>query len=168
MGPLSLPFTNLLKACGKNGKLQTHSRSQYHKDAAARAQALTSTILNPETIIQQCISQQAHDQYQDNLRVLSTIVRAILFCGRQNIALRGHRDDHTSDNVNKGNFIALLNLLAEFDQDLSRHLQFGKKICRYTSETIQNQLLAITGDIIREEVTVDIKDDDTFPLLQVR
>ena len=131
--------------------MQTHSRSQYHKDAAARAQALTSTILNPEKSIQQCISQQAHahDHYQNNLCVLSTIVRAILFCGRQNIALRGHRDDHTSDSVNKGNFIALLNLLAEFDQDLNHHLQFGKKNYRYTSKTIQNQLLAITGDIIR-------------------
>ena len=41
---VSASFTNLFKACGKDGKLQTHDQSQYHKDAATRAQALISTI----------------------------------------------------------------------------------------------------------------------------
>lgn len=68
------------------------------------------------------------------------------------IYLRGHQDDRTCDAVNKGNFIALLNLLAEFDEILNRHLQVGKKNRRYTSKVIQNQLLGIIGNIIREEI----------------
>lgn len=104
--------------------MQTHDQSQYHKDAAARAQAFVSTIENPE---KHHMSQQASELYQNNLYILFIIVRAIIFCGRQSIALRGHQDDHTSDAV-QGNFIALLNFLAEFDETLNHHLQFGKKI----------------------------------------
>ena len=59
----------------------------------------------------------------------------------------------TSDAI-KGNFIAYLR---EFDETLNHHLQFGKN-CRYTSKTIQNQLLGI----IREEITVDIRSDNIF------
>ena len=59
----------------------------------------------------------------------------ILFCGRQNIA-------PTRDAVNKGNFIALPSLLAESEEHLNRHLQFGEKNCRYT---FTYQLLEIIG-----------------------
>ena len=102
--------------------------------------------------------QQASEQYQNNLRILSIIVRAILFCGRQNIALRGHRDDHTSDAINKGNFIALLNLLAEFDETLN-HLQ--DKLSLYFQND-SKPTARIIGDIIREEIMVDIRSGNKF------
>ena len=100
----SIPFTNLVKACGKNGKLETHSQLQY-PCCSKPSHRLFTTLRG----VFSTISQRASEQYQTNLHVLTTIVRAILFCGRQNISLRGHRDDHTSDSINKGNFIALLN-----------------------------------------------------------
>ena len=46
-----------------------------------------------------------------NSKILETIVETVLLCGRQNIPLRGHRDDakHSEDtNINTGNFKALL------------------------------------------------------------
>lgn len=66
--------------------LQTHDQLQYHKDAAAKAQALISTINNPERSIQHFVSEQASERYQNNFCILSKIVRAVLFCGRQNIS----------------------------------------------------------------------------------
>lgn len=154
------PFTNLNKACGKSGKLQTHGNLGYHRTAATKAQGILSTINNPERTLLPRLTQHTNEQYQRNLHVLSVIVRAVLFCGRQNIALRGHRDDQTSSSGNKGNFIALLDLIANFDERLNHHLEFGKKNCRYTSKTIQNQLITIIGNIIREEVTADLRVDD--------
>ena len=46
-----------------------------------------------------------------NLAVLETIVKIVLLCSRQNLALRGHRDDsqYTNDkNINTGNVSAFL------------------------------------------------------------
>ena len=76
--------------------------------------------------------------------------------------MRGHQDDSTFESANKGNFIALLELLSKFDDELNHHLQFGRRNGRYTSKTIQNQLLVIVGNNIRTKVTASIKDDDTF------
>ena len=50
---------------------------------------------------------------------------AILFCDKQCIALRGHRDDSTADSeVNKGNFLVLLDYSARSgNAALAKHLK---------------------------------------------
>ncbi|XP_028416928.1 uncharacterized protein LOC114541141 [Dendronephthya gigantea] len=50
-------------------------------------------------------------QIEENRKLLRPIIGAIVLCGRQNIPLRGHRDDssnYLSDEVNCGNFIEIL------------------------------------------------------------
>jgi len=56
-------------------------------------------------------------QIEENRQRLRPIVSTVIFCGRQNIPLRGHRDDGTLSTVNEneagsvvneGNFRALL------------------------------------------------------------
>ncbi len=69
------------------------------------------------------------------------IVRAILFCGRQGIALRGHRDDGPllSDvpEVNDGNFRALLRFAIESgDSILNDHLKTANANATYISKTV--------------------------------
>ena len=135
---VTTPFRNLKKAGGTKGKLHSHAILKYHRDSAARVQAFMSTFQKPETSIQHCVSEQARMQYELNVKILSSVVRAVLFCGRQNIALQGHSDrlfvlEHC------GNFLALLQLLAEYDADLKNHLQHGKKNALYVSKTIHNQ-----------------------------
>ena len=85
-------------------------------------------------------------------------MRAVTFCERQNIALQGHRD-RLFVFENCGNFLALLHLLAEYDDDLRSHLEHGKKNALYISKTIQNQIIAVIGDIIREKVSSAIRED---------
>ena len=155
-------FVNLQKASGNSGKLQSHGKLKYHREAATRAQAFLTTMQNPERSIQHYVSLQAREQYDKNMHVLSTIVNAILYCGKQNIALRGHRDDWTSSAPNKGNFIALLNLIAQYDEKLKQHLEYGKRNALYTSKTVQNEILVIIGKFIREKLTEDISHDSTY------
>ena len=40
----------------------------------------------------QHLQSQATETFQKNRLILKSILKAIIFCGRQNIALRGHRD----------------------------------------------------------------------------
>ena len=76
--------------------------------------------------------------------------------GKQNIPLRGHRDDGTRLNSNTGNFLAVLELLATRDDILRKHLENGKKNCSYTSKTIQNQIINVIADYLRDKITRDL------------
>ena len=75
--------------------------------------------------------------------------RAVLFCGRQCIALRGDTEklgeiDSSSDNP--GNFLVLLKLLAVHDDVLRSHLETSLMRCTtYISPRTQNELIAVMG-----------------------
>jgi hypothetical protein len=51
-------------------------------------------------------------EVRKNREILSSVVKCVVLCGKQNLPLRGHRDDsqHIDDNnINSGNFQALIN-----------------------------------------------------------
>ena len=54
------------------------------------------------------------------------VIRAVEYCGRQGIGLRGHRDDGSvfhNDDWNQGNFRELLKLMAEKENNLDTQLK---------------------------------------------
>ena len=59
-------------------------------------------------------------------------------------------------NSNTGNFLAVLELLATRDDILRKHLENGKKNCRYTSKTIQNKIINVIADYLRNKTTRDL------------
>ena len=84
------------------------------------------------------------------------MVTAVEFLAKQALPFRGHRDDNVDfacEDANRGNFVATLQLLAKDNAILKRHLQLGKKNARYTSKTIQNEIIHIYASKIREKMT---------------
>ena len=91
------------------------------------------------------------EQSAENRRRLAPIVNTILLCGRQNMALRGHRDDgcllqddggqdKTSIVKNEGNFSALLKFRIDAgDNALKEHLESAASSATYISKTTQNK-----------------------------
>ena len=65
------------KATGRCGYLAMHKQLEYHKDAVP----YKILSLNKEL-------------YDKNFCILKSIVKAIIFCGKQNVRLRGHQDAH--------------------------------------------------------------------------
>ena len=66
---------------------------------------------------------------ETNQEVLESLIKIVLLCGRQGLALRGHRDDKISwtddvDDVhpNEGNIVELVRFQAETDPVLAQHL----------------------------------------------
>ena len=57
------------------------------------------------------LSENSKQQVQRNRTMLKSIIKAVEICGRQEWALRGRRDDATSDDMRKGNFYALLAII---------------------------------------------------------
>ena len=75
--------------------------------------------------------------------------RTIIFCGRNNIALRGQRDDDPTNASLSGNFQALLEFRVQSgDQILQNHLQTAPRNATYISKTIQNQMIETVGSYI--------------------
>ncbi len=69
-----------------------------------------------------------------------------MFCATQEIALRGHRKNTLSSN--KGNFLEL----AIYDPIIHDRLSSGPQNAQYTSHRIQNQLLNILGQKLRNGI----------------
>ena len=79
-----------------------------------------------------------------------SLSETVIFCGRQGIALRGHRDDwkHVDEQsyANPGNFVALVQFkIQSGDKVLADHLASCGRYSLYTSKTTQNELIGICG-----------------------
>ena len=77
------------------------------------------------------------------------------------LALRGHRDDkvdwQTAETSNEGNFVELVRFRAENDEVLANHLENAPRNAIYTSKTIQNELLNVIGDAVRDSIVQEVK-----------
>ena len=92
--------------------------------------------------------------FKFNSKILPLIIEAVITCARQIIAFQGHQQDKINFSndltCNEGNFISILRLLAEANGDLKEHLVSGPKNAQYTSKTIQNEILGIAANQIRD------------------
>lgn len=100
----------------------------------------------------------------------------IIFRGKQNIALRGHRNESASPTDgsletagNSGNFQALLQFRMESgDNDLKQHFSSADKNAQYRSPRIQNGLIASCGEWIKEKIVARAGKRSTFLLVQMK
>ena len=87
-----------------------------------------------------------------------SILKIVVFCGKQMISLRGHREDIMSDDTNPGNFLALLKFHVDAgDVVLGDHFQTAARNAKYISPQIQNDLIAYVGEWIRHQILDEVK-----------
>jgi hypothetical protein len=104
--------------------------TDYHQGSLAKLKAFQSTYLNPSTRVDATITHDADEKIRTNKSILKSVVKSLLFCGRQGIALRGHRDDDTEkgSTSKKGNFKELLNFrVDDGDKVLEEHITNSNK-----------------------------------------
>ena len=96
-------------------------------------------------------------------------MKAVLFCARQNIALRGHRDDAChlqSPENNSGNFQNLLNLMENCGDDvLKEHFKNVPRNATYRSKTTQNNIIDISAKFVADNVVNEVKEAKYFSIL---
>jgi hypothetical protein len=90
------------------------------------------------------------EEISKNREILASIIRGILFLARNGLALRGHRESKSSGVQMRGNFLELLDLISFYDETLKTHIEKGAGNAKYFSPEIQNELLAIIAEHIRE------------------
>ena len=145
-----------------------HNMKTYHRDAIKDMDRFRHNFEHPEQQ-QDCDVQvitQERQKVAENRQKLTSIIKTILWLGRQNVALRGYREANPADlagdasplESNSGNFYALLKFGVECgDETLRSHLLFGKRNALYCSPQIQNDILRSAGSWIRQQLDADVK-----------
>lgn len=158
---VSRPLTAFVKALEL---LRRHGDQEHHKVAVVRADEFMKTMTSQQPGIQSRINGALADRISVNRQKLASIMKTIVFCGRQNIALRGHRDNvvdierDIAGSDNHGNFLALLKFRVEAgDTLLGEHLMTAARNATYTSNTIQNQIIDVLADQVRQKIVQNVQ-----------
>ena len=112
-----------------------HSKKSYHVHSVSDMLTFMRIMNNEQAPIDHQLVSAMAQQVQKNRELLKSIIKTVIFCGKQNVALRGHRDDakHLQQPGNHGNFHALLNFRIESgDEILQNHLATAPRNARYT------------------------------------
>ena len=155
-------FHNWKNASGKKGVLESHDKCSSHKDAMVSWKQFITNSKKEATIDRQ-VDSSHKKQIESNRHYIKTVAEVILKCCQQDMALRGHRECNTSHN--RGNFLEWMELVANHDDIIKKKLQSGPHHALYTSPEIQNNILAIMADLVRNKITSPIKESQMFSLL---
>ena len=152
--------------------LRKHADKLYHKDAVLRSDEFLKVMTHQQPDVRTQLSQVTADRIATNRQKLSSIFKTITLCGRQNIALRGHRDNATdlerdpSDVENHGNFRALLDFRVDAgDALLGQHLTTAARNATYTSSIIQNQVIDVLADQVRQKIIRKVDQAKWFSII---
>lgn len=153
---------------------EAHAKSGYHKRNSELADNFLKVMSSQASSVIQQLSSERKRQQEENRKKLIPIVKAIIFCGKQGISLRGKIDsgriqitpEPEEPLQNDGNFRALLRFAAESgDKDLAEHLNTSQKNALYTSPQIQNEIIDICGELIQHKIIEEVKKAKLFAIL---
>ena len=96
------------------------------------------------------------ERIAENKKILTFIVKTVLFCASSNIPLRRHSAD-------KRNFMKLLQFRMDAgDEALKKHIAQMAGNAKYTSATIQNEILEIASTMVVEEFVAEANESFIF------
>ena len=159
---VTTPMTNFTR--GKT-TLQEHNEQFTHKEAC---KAVVDFLARMEkgALSDQYMQSQASTLVRENRLKILSILKTIVFCGKQNISLMGHREQaDAGPDTNPGNFRALLNFRVEADDSvLEDHFESMPHNAQYISPQIQNDLISCTGEWIRKQIIEEVKTAKFFSI----
>uniref|UniRef100_H3A901 HAT C-terminal dimerisation domain-containing protein n=1 Tax=Latimeria chalumnae TaxID=7897 RepID=H3A901_LATCH len=157
------PFVNFKDAKGKDGVLPNHKKTDYHKNAITASSDFLQTYQDLSKRIDSTFQWSNQAIFDRNKQALSSLVKCVLFCGKQGISLRGHRDDATVDPTsNRGNFKALIDFRAASDLNLQEFRKHAPKNATYTSKTFQSDVIEVVGEYLQEKIASNINDSSPY------
>ena len=148
-------------------KAQEHSKAKYHLEAMLEAEDYIKRRTTPNSTISSQTSERIRQNVERNRKILTSVIQALEYCGKQCIALRGDEESRASEKTgNRGNFLCLLKLMAKNDQVLATHLaKPAMRNATMLSPQIQNELLNVIGqDFIVGKLVRDVKQARFFSI----
>ncbi|KAL5789875.1 hypothetical protein ACOSQ2_004763 [Xanthoceras sorbifolium] len=114
-------------------------------------------LMNQGCHIDKAINRQSSEQIMNNRLRLKSSIDFIRWLTFQGCAFRGH--DESLESKNRGNFIELLKILANYNDDIAKVvLENTPKTARYTSPKIQKEIVQILSNKVRMHIREEIGD----------
>lgn len=143
---------------GLSTKIQVHETSQTHID---------SCIIYDQWRKKGTIDEESEKQLRKEKNfgrdVLNRIVNVTLTMAMNNMAFRGHREK--IGEVNSGNFLAIIELLAEYDPILKQLLQLPQGKVKYLSPKIQNEVIDILSKQVLNDILSEVQNAQFYSLI---
>ncbi|CAN7947954.1 unnamed protein product [Ixodes hexagonus] len=137
---------------------KSHAACGYHLKSRSLAESFLAIQSGAHRDIVSQLDKGVRKQAEENRKNLLPIIETVIFCGRQELSLRGTDDCGPLDLSqvlpvkNDGNFRALLRMRATCgDASLKKHIETSAANAMYTSPRIQNELIALSGKIIKKK-----------------
>jgi hypothetical protein len=113
--------------------------------------------MNQPCHIENIIAAKDKEKVKRNRLRLKVSIAAVKWLTLQACAFRGH--DETAQSKNKGNFLEIVDLLAEFNPEIAKVVGGNAPYnCKYTSPEIQKELLSMFACKIRKHIREEIGD----------
>lgn len=170
-----LLFSNKNSAWNKEGfsDLLNITRSLHrHHDSAEHLKCEISlrNILKNQNTISDALKENSRlfkIRFNENVRLnrlfLHTVIDAVLFLSKQELAFRGHNE--STNSINRGNFKELLSLLiARSPVEIQNQYEKVKNVFSGDSKIIQNELIQCISDYIDEHVIKEINESQFFSI----
>lgn len=90
---------------------------------------------------------------EENRDILKSLIDATCFLAKQELAFRGN--DESASSCNRGNYVELLNLMADKDEKLAAHLK-SSTVFSGLSNRIQNDLIEAVADLMRSDIKAEV------------
>ncbi|XP_077972730.1 52 kDa repressor of the inhibitor of the protein kinase-like [Styela clava] len=128
-------------------KAVAHRDTNYHRESNTAAKNFVKSMETGQNVRANMEAQYA-TQTKENRRIMTSIVKTVMFCASGNIPLRGHSGD-------SGNFVNLLLFRIDAgDEDLKWHFARMAGNAKYTSPMIQNEILKVASDMIVQDIVM--------------
>ncbi|CAF1263221.1 unnamed protein product [Adineta ricciae] len=143
-------FNNWKKALDNRAGLIKHASSSSHLTATKNYLSYKQREETCSNIVQKLDSGRTI-RIRKNRDRLTKICSTLLVLSRQMIGLRGHVENERSSN--RGNFLEILHWAAKTDPIVQSIFEDSTSNATYLSHDIQNELIHIMGNQIREKVS---------------
>lgn len=135
--------------------LSSHDESPEHRDAIISLLQRSSPNALNETLVSSYKNEAAYWK-----KVLTRVISTIKFISARGLAFRGTEEKFGS--VNNGNYIGILELLAEYDPFLESHIRTyankGRGQVSYLSKTICDEIINLMGEEVTNEIVKELKE----------
>ena len=105
-------------------KFGKHEKSQCHIDSTVDFINLCAQTCTSQQISNQAMTTESERKktVEKNRAVMKRLIEITICLAKQGLPFRGHHEDISEDEGNKGNFLVLAELISKYDETLSAHI----------------------------------------------
>jgi len=157
----STGYKNWKNALSNNKGLYRHDNSEDHKQNVITWIDYKKNKTNKTSVLSQLGDHHAQIVIENRI-YLEAIIISLRMLAIQGSAFRGHIE--TKDSLNKGNFLELMNVIANFNDIVKKKIT-GPKNARYLHHSIQNEIIHIMASMILKKISSEVKECVYFSIL---